>query len=155
MSELQNSRSSGDLDGGTADHDLMVRMFLRSYAFLELLYKKANYRQLHTYAGIGLYFTVFLGGFTLSTCVIMLTSRIPSVNPWQTSYLTWLSVSIALVVIVNWVVDRRIKRIPKAERPIELARYHTRRERLILLGEKVSLIPMGYVLHYCMTRIFS
>jgi len=148
-------KSSREPDSG--ERDVIVRMFLRSYALMEVLYKNASYYQLHSYASYGPFFKLGFAGFVLSSVVVMLLVDVspPITQYWARSFWTWTLIGLGLVWAVDKLVDSRIAHIPKGERPAGIEEFHTRRERLKLIGEFVALVPLTYVGQQCMSRIFS
>jgi hypothetical protein len=140
----------------SGERDVIVRMFLRSYALMEVLYRHASYDKLHAYASYATFFTLSFTGLVLSSVVVML---IVSAYPlgtahWARSLGTWLLICLALFWAVDRLVDHRIAHIPKGQRPVGIEEFHTSRERLKWVAETIAVVPLAYVLHECMSRIF-
>ena len=151
----RESRTSGRRPSAR-ESDMIVRMFLRSYARMEVLYKRASYYRLHAYASYGPFVMLFWAGFVLSSVFVMLIVSVcpPGTALWARSPWTWMLIGLGLVGAVDKLLDNRIAHIPKGERPVGIEEYHTRRERLKVIAESVALIAMTYVLHLSMSRIF-
>jgi len=158
LSKIRKTKSLPTLNRGpvSGQRDVIVRMFLRSYARMEVLHKRASYYQLHAYASYGPFIMLFCAGLALSSVlVLLLFSAYPSgtVN-WARSLWTWLLIGLPLVWVVDKLISRRIAHIPKGERPAGIEEFHSRRERLKLVAELVALISMFWILHACLSRIY-
>lgn len=138
------------------ERDIVVRMFLRSYARMEVLHKYASYYRLHAYASFSPF--IFFGGagLVLASVVVLLIVTVspPGIAHWVRSFWTWVLIGLALLWIVEKLIDRRIAHIPRGERPVGIEEFHTVRERLKVIPELVTFALMIYVVHECLSRIY-
>jgi hypothetical protein len=156
MMQARQTPQARDQEPAPRENDFIVRMFLRSYARMEAIYKRASYSQLHAYASYGPFFMLFWAGFVLSSVAVMMivSAYPPGAATWARSLWIWLLIALALVWAVDRLIDRRIAHISKGERPNGIEEFHTTRERLKWIAEVVALVAMTYVLHESMTRIY-
>jgi hypothetical protein len=141
---------------GPRERDIVVRMFLRSYARMEVLHKHASYYRLHAYASFSPF--IFFGGagLVLACIVVLLIVSVspPGIAHWVRSFWTWVLIGLALFWVVEKLIDRRIAHIPRGERPVDIEEFHTVRERRKVIPELVTFALMIYVVHECLSRIY-